>query len=112
MRRTAGSFIFFIFVFVMLSGSKAEAIDIYTFKKDRVDQSLTGNRGYISGEPKDLPEEKRNLKRTLIGVDIELPAGFSKASSGEETATEPQKNKAKKTEKTEVKPVKEEDWIK
>ena len=50
----------------------SNALDIYTFKKDRVDQDLsTGNRGYISGTAP-VDEKKRNLKRTLIGVDIEL----------------------------------------
>lgn len=50
----------------------SNALDIYTFKKDRVDQNLsTGNRGYISGTAP-VDEKKRNLKRTLIGVDIEL----------------------------------------
>ncbi|MFC1570888.1 hypothetical protein ACFL4E_03805 [Candidatus Omnitrophota bacterium] len=48
------------------------AMDIYTFKKDRVDQNLEGgNRGYISGSPPPADKD-RDLKRTLIGVDIEL----------------------------------------
>ena len=60
------------FMAVVFFAAYSNALDIYTFKKDRVDQDLsTGNRGYLSGSTP-APEGKRNLKRTLIGVDIEL----------------------------------------
>ena len=55
----------------------ANAVDgidgkVYLFQKDRVDQRMGGNRGYITGTPPPAAP-RENLKRTLIGVDIELP---------------------------------------
>ncbi len=44
----------------------------YTFKRDKVDQRIEGNRGYIMGTPPPAPVEGEIPKRTLIGVDIEL----------------------------------------
>lgn len=74
MKRAAAIIMIFTFMVSAVIVTGAEAVEVYTFKKDRVDQDLSsGNRGYISGEPKDIPEKKRNLKRTLIGVDIEVP---------------------------------------
>jgi hypothetical protein len=69
------------------------AIDVYTFKKDRVDQDVSGNRGYISGRPPAKPD-RGTPKRTLIGVDVELPAigvdsGEEMASSSEKKYTVP-----------------------
>ena len=61
------------FIAITFFAYAGNAIDIYTFKKDRVDQDLEGgNRGYISGSPPPADKD-RDLKRTLIGVDIELP---------------------------------------
>lgn len=102
------------FIAMTFFASAGSAMDIYTFKKDRVDQNLeSGNRGYLSGSPP--PEDKdRNLKRTLIGVDIEL-AG---TAEDEEDYTPPAKKEDKefkkspavkkvKTEIREAPPVKE-----
>lgn len=96
-----------IFVFLSFAVVKAEAIDIYTFKKDRVDQELRGNRGYLFGKPKDIPEVKRNLKRTLIGIDIEIGAIVTplKTETSSETRNERQVEEVKVT-------VVEEEWIK
>lgn len=66
-------------------------MDVYTFKKERVDQQMEGNRGYISGEAP--APEPRDTKRELIGVDIGLVGGKEEAAG---TATEP------KTEVTET----------
>ena len=44
----------------------------YTFKRDKVDQRVEGNRGYIMGTPPPAPIEGEIPKRTLIGIDIEL----------------------------------------
>jgi len=63
-------FTLFCFVFIVC---KAFAVDVYTFKKDRVDQDLNGNRGYIVGTPP-KQEDNRNKKRTLIGIDVEIPS--------------------------------------
>lgn len=65
------------------------AMDIYTFKKERVDQELDrGNRGYLSGRPSDMDDGDRSTQRTLIGIDIELSGeeekgGASSASPGD-----------------------------
>ena len=60
-----------LFVFFFISES-AGAVDVYTFKKERVDQGMDGNRGYIMGAvPK--ADSLGSRKRTLVGVDIELP---------------------------------------
>ena len=45
----------------------------YTFKKERVDQSLEGNRGYVEGTPPPASEALETRKRTIIGIDVELP---------------------------------------
>lgn len=46
---------------------------VYTFKKERVDQTMAGNRGYIAGTPPPAPIRGEVPKRTLIGIDIEVP---------------------------------------
>ena len=63
----------------------------YTFKKDRVDQEVEGNRGYIMGTPPPAPAMKRVPKRTFIGVDIEtglLPGENAKVEFGEPLTAE------------------------
>jgi nucleoid-associated protein YgaU len=48
-------------------------VKTYTFQAEREDQVLEGNRGYIMGEaPKSEVERKQT--RTMMGVDVELPA--------------------------------------
>ena len=43
----------------------------YIMTVDRVDQKVDGNRGYLKGTPP--PEQERtNLKRPLIAVDMDL----------------------------------------
>jgi hypothetical protein len=84
MKRTAAIIMIFVLMVSAVIVTGAEAVEVYTFKKDRVDQDLSsGNRGYISGKPKDIPEKKRNLKRTLIGVDIEVPGVVDTGETGE-----------------------------
>ncbi|MFH1878890.1 MAG: hypothetical protein ABH883_08795 [Candidatus Omnitrophota bacterium] len=62
-------------------------IKVYTFKKERVDQDIKGNRGYVQGNVPDIKEKNRNSKRTLIGIDIELSGSDSGSDipAGEET---------------------------
>jgi len=63
-------------VAVVLLSTKAFAeenfLEVYTFKKDRVDQEIKGNRGYLSGEVPEINEKNRKTQRTLIGVDIQV----------------------------------------
>ena len=74
---------------VALSGCSVERV--YTFQKDRVDQSVEGNRGYLVGTPPPATATEPS-KRTLIGVDIEVglfPGEKSRgAAAGAVTAAE------------------------
>lgn len=45
----------------------------YIIEIDRVDQEIEGNRGYLSGTPPAELPKKKFLKRTLIGIDVEIP---------------------------------------
>ena len=74
MKRYALCLLLLVFASGVFLAEYAGAIEIYTFKKERVDQDLDGNRGYIMGTP---PSRKNmgSRKRTLIGVDIELAGG-------------------------------------
>ena len=49
------------------------SVRAYTFTRDRVDQRIEGNRGYIMGAPPPAPERGDIPKRTIIGIDIEVP---------------------------------------
>ncbi|MBL7155653.1 MAG: hypothetical protein ISS90_00745 [Candidatus Omnitrophica bacterium] len=64
-------FVAFLLVSIALAG--CSNVRTYTFKKDRVDQRAEGNRGYVMGTPPPAPVEREVRKRTLIGVDIEIP---------------------------------------
>ncbi len=68
--------ILLLFIAVVLAAPKVFAeekfLEIYTFKRDRVDQEINGNRGYISGEAPKIAEKPRKKQRTLIGVDIQI----------------------------------------
>ncbi|MEA3490035.1 MAG: hypothetical protein U9R44_06850 [Candidatus Omnitrophota bacterium] len=129
MRRVLILLIVGLFVVSIFSVLTADAIDIYTFKKDRVDQELKGNRGYLVGTPPPA-EDRRGLKRTLIGIDIEIPSGSSYEKSAPSEPAKPEKTAAPVVEKpvrrTKVEPGKvpktetviveekviEEEWIK
>ena len=80
-----------------------KGIGVYTFEKDRVDQKLQGNQGYLTGKaPASRVERKKT--RTIFGVDIELPGT---ADDKKETKkAQPQKGRPKSIAK--VKPVKRE----
>ena len=88
MRRIFGILLIFVFVMTLFSADIAGAVKVYTFKKDRVDQSLSGNRGYITGRPEGLTEEAGTPQRTLFGVDIAVPAKFWPTVSSEKTSNE------------------------
>ncbi|MFH1594076.1 MAG: hypothetical protein ABID09_05220 [Candidatus Omnitrophota bacterium] len=62
-----------VFFSVAVSGCSTPSVKTYTFKKDRVDQRIEGNRGYVLGTPPPAPVEREVPKRTLFGVDIEIP---------------------------------------
>ncbi|MGD2278705.1 MAG: hypothetical protein PVH45_01255 [Candidatus Omnitrophota bacterium] len=49
-----------------------ENVKIFKTEKERVDQAVGGNRGYVVGEcPDPIPERKST--RTLMVVDIDVP---------------------------------------
>lgn len=45
----------------------------YIITEDRVDQEMSGNRGYLAGTPPPAPAVRDVPKRTLIGIDVEIP---------------------------------------
>ena len=107
-------------------------VKTYTFKRERVDQEMqAGNKGYLAGTPPPA-ESREGLKRTMIGVDVEIPIlpweegkGVSLPPTSEKVEQPPMEDKKiimefpeKKTEpappemiKGEV-VVEEEEWIK
>lgn len=112
-------FALLVIVSFLLSGcasTPTEHVKVYKFKKDRVDQTIRGNRGYIVGKS-DMPVAERKAERTLIGVDIDLPAELfppfgkdleEEAVVGEEVSEAAVPKSAEKVEKVEE----EEEWIK
>lgn len=110
----------FLFVFIFIAGlfltHTSSAIDIYTFKKDRVDQEVDGNQGYIMGTPPKAPDTA-GRKRTLIGVDVELPITSQNIEGSEDYVRPIEEEKAAPEKKAaevkkKVKKETEEDWIK
>ncbi len=107
-------------VAVFLMASTADAVEIYTFKKDRVDQNLDkGNRGYLTGQPAAGPERTGTRQRTLIGIDIEIPEFGAEASEDEEAEAQLRKTPAPEKKMPAVKEriveeevFTEEEWIK
>ena len=77
------------------------SVDVYTFKKDRVDQKEEGNKGYLKGMAPESQDKTGISQRTMIGVDIELPGS---AKPSEETDTRFKKGGAipESPEKTET----------
>ncbi len=85
MRKTVALIIVFCLVAALCAEADARTVNVYTFKKDRVDQELNGNRGYLAGKPDNPQEGTRTAKRTLFGVDIEVPVQLWPATSSEKT---------------------------
>jgi len=63
-------------IFVFMAG--CSSVNVYKFEKDRVDQKLAGNKGYVEGDESAEPATERKTKRTLIGVDIDLTTLFER----------------------------------
>lgn len=83
--------------------SMDKGIGVYTFEKDRVDQKLQGNQGYLTGKaPASRVERKKT--RTFFGIDIELPG--TAEDEKETKKAQPQKSRPKSI--TKAKPVKAE----
>lgn len=111
-----------LLIVICFALSGCTRVDVYTFKKERVDQKTEGNGGYIMGQ-KPAVEKERNPKRTLFGVDVEM-VGSSKGDEGTAVSTTSKKSSAAVedakgadepvTVRTVPAPIKktEEDWIK
>ncbi|MFH1395519.1 MAG: hypothetical protein ABIH09_05120 [Candidatus Omnitrophota bacterium] len=84
----------FLIVAAAFLAVRAEAeekfLEVYTFKKDRVDQEVSGNRGYIMGKAPEQVEAPRETQRTLIGVDI-MVGVTDEDDETEDVITEPKK---------------------
>jgi len=63
-----------LLVSVVAAMSLSGCLRTYTFKQERVDQEISGNRGTIMGEVSPAPAIRTVPKRTVIGVDVEIPA--------------------------------------
>ncbi len=86
-------------------------VDVYTFKKERVDQGIQGNEGYIMGKKLETAGDLSNRKRTIIGVDVDMEEFGIRTSGGEETVSVTPAKEAVKETVVETKK-KSEDWIK
>lgn len=62
--------IVFCLVFLFATGG---CITTSVYEKERVDQELRGNLGYIGGEPPPVPVIERPKARKVYEVEIELP---------------------------------------
>jgi len=49
-------------------------VKTYVIEKDRVDQEIAGNRGVLMGDVPPAPRLDSPRKRTVIGVDVEIPS--------------------------------------
>lgn len=124
-----------LFMVVSFLAAGCGGVDVYTFKKDRVDQKMKGNEGYIMGQRPSGPREARDPKRTIIGVDVDVSRFLEEEEAEEAEGTKPVTEKkqfvpvskpktigqdtigppAKKVETKKLRPEKtetEEDWIK
>ena len=106
-----------LLVCVLLAG--CSNVRTYTFERDRVDQRIVGNQGYFTGSASPAPLEREVPKRTMIGIDIEVPIlpGEKGYQSSEKTKFY-KKQKASASAKEDVTVVEEnvtvaeEDWVK
>jgi len=57
----------------LLSGC---VVRTYPVTRDRVDQEITGNRGYIQGQKSMIDEQERKTTRTTQVVEVELHSPF------------------------------------
>ena len=63
----------FLLISIVLAGC-SNVGSPYLITKDRVDQEIEGNRGYLMGTPPPAPARGGDVpKRTLIGIDVEIP---------------------------------------
>ena len=81
-RRIAG-LIFLMCAAVVFSGC---FVRTYTVTRDRVDQELTGNRGYIQGTTPAMEDVEKKKKRKTFVVEIEMASPLREAPAEETRA--------------------------
>jgi len=82
-----------LLVSIVVTMSLSGCLRTYTFKQERVDQEISGNRGTIAGEVTPAPAIRTVPKRTVIGVDVEIPAfvNYGKKAPAEKREVTPDK---------------------
>lgn len=61
------------FICIQLAGCSGLGVRTSTLRKPRVDQEVSGNRGFISGEPTVAAKEPAFTERKVYQVEVELP---------------------------------------
>ncbi|MBL7091858.1 MAG: LysM peptidoglycan-binding domain-containing protein [Candidatus Omnitrophica bacterium] len=61
------------FICIQLAGCSGLGLRTSTLRKPRVDQKVSGNRGFISGKPTAAPKEPAFTERKVYQVEVELP---------------------------------------
>ena len=56
-----------------LTGCSKWVVRTSSWRKPRVDQELSGNRGFIQGEAVSAPQEPRFKKRRVYHIEVEIP---------------------------------------
>ena len=85
-----------LFVVVSLVISGCSHVEVTTVKKDRVDQELKGNEGYLEGGVPQGTREERSKQRTIINFDINLTDDYLGADKKTET-DQPEQNVSSKS---------------
>ena len=61
------------FICIQLAGCSGLGVRTSTLRKPRVDQEVSGNRGFISGKATSAPKEPAFTERKVYQVEVELP---------------------------------------
>ena len=69
--KSSKSLIFVAFWFLVSTLSSGCVVRTYTLTKDRVDQELAGNRGYLQGNPPPYEGKRKSTRQTTV-VEVEL----------------------------------------
>lgn len=70
------------FICIQLAGCSGWAIRTSSSSQPRVDQEVSGNRGFLSGKPVSEPKEPTFTERKVYKIEIEVPELIQKRESG------------------------------
>lgn len=71
-----------VFCGVILGGLSGCTVRTYSLTKDRIDQDLSGNRGFIFGSaPKEAGERKATRTTRVVEVELNAPIKFEKKTT-------------------------------